>query len=108
MSGHDERRRHTRVKADISVDWGFTRQCDFNDRLTSLSAGGCFIRTDRAADAGARLYVAMWMPARRVLAGVVRYNLEGVGLGVEFTDVFIEERLTLERLVDDFARAAAR
>lgn len=108
MSRYDERRRHTRAKVDIGVQWGLTRECLFNDRLTSLSAGGCFIRTDRLTDDGERVYVAMWMPERRVLTGLVRYGMAGVGFGVEFTDIYIEERLTLERLVEDFARAAAR
>ena len=104
MKSHEESRRYTRVKVDIYVPWGWTEECPYNDRITSLSAGGCFIQTKRKAQPERTVYLRLWMPDERTLTGELRYNLEKVGVGVEFKELGDAEREVLKGLVSDYAQ----
>jgi len=103
MKSYKESRRYARVKVDIYVPWGWTEECPFNDRITSLSAGGCFIQTKRKAQPERTVYLRLWMPDERTLTGQLRYSLEKVGVGVEFKGLSDAEREVLKDLVSDYA-----
>ena len=95
MMGSIEQRRHPRINVDFFADWGWGPECEFYDRITSLSLSGCFIATKRELSAGQEIFLK-WT-AERVgmisLRGSVRYQLrvmEGApptGAGIEFLNV---------------------
>ena len=86
----DERRRHPRIVITIEVDWGETPACVHKGRITSLSAGGCFVQTPLEVNKGKAVFIRLFLApeSERVTEGVVwgrvAYHLPQVGLGVEF------------------------
>ena len=101
-----ERRRHPRVRVSLYIDWGFTADCPRQARITSFSVGGCFVQTEDEARVAQTVYVRLWLPAERLLHGSVRYHMPGVGFGLEFQDVTIEDRLALEALIEFYSKRA--
>lgn len=99
---YKENRRYTRARVDLHVAWGWTQQCLLKGKVTSLSVGGCFVQTELLALRGQAVYVALWLPTEKILRGEVRYNLEGIGVGVEFSDVPDEERERIAEIVGYF------
>ena len=99
-----ERRRHERARVALYIDWGFTSSCAQQARLTSISAGGCFVQTAEAAHVGQTVYIRLGLPSGRILRGEVRYHMTDVGFGVMFVDVTIEDRLALEELVEHYKK----
>jgi len=106
-----EQRRHPRVNVDFFADWGWGPDCEYYDRVTSLSLSGCFIVTRRELSSGQEIYLK-WT-AERVgmisLKGSVRYLLrvmEGAaptGAGIEFVNMSGDVRKKLEILVSELA-----
>ena len=106
--GSIEQRRHPRVNVDFFADWGWSPECEFYDRITSLSVSGCFIVTKRELSVGQEIYLK-WT-ADRVgmisLRGAVRYQLrimEGApptGAGVEFLNLSDEVFRKLQSLME--------
>ena len=104
--GSLEQRRHPRINVDFFADWGWSPECEYYDRITSLSVNGCFISTRRELASGQEIFLR-WS-AERVgpisLRGAVRYQLrvmEGApptGAGIEFVNVSIETLRKLETL----------
>ena len=82
--GYAEKRRFERVVVDIPVRWGLAPDCPKEGRVLSLSVGGCFIRTPEQVDPRRTVYLDLWVPGARPLAGEVRYRVGYYGLGVEF------------------------
>ena len=86
----DERRRHPRIVITIEVDWGETPACVHKGRITSLSAGGCFIQTPLEVAKGRPVFIRVFLApeSERITEGMVwgrvAYHMPGVGLGVEF------------------------
>jgi hypothetical protein len=99
-----DNRRYTRARVELHVSWGWTPQCLLKSKMTSLSAGGCFIQTELLAIRGQAVYVALWIPTEKILRGEVRYNLEGIGVGVEFLEVSPEERERIAEVVEYFGK----
>ena len=97
-----ERRRHERVIVEIHVNWGWTEECPYSDRIISLSVGGYFLRTSRSSHKGQTVFLRFWLPEERTLRGEVRYHLERMGMGVEFKGVTDEESRMLEALVEHY------
>ena len=89
-SPYNERRRHPRITISIEVDWGETPACEHKGRITSLSAGGCFIRTLLEVTTGKAVFIRLFLApgSERVTEGMVWgravYHVPKVGLGVEF------------------------
>jgi PilZ domain len=90
--GSIEQRRHARVIVDFFADWGWGPECEFYDKITSLSISGCFLATRRELNSGDEIYIR-WTGDRVGminLKGAVRYQLrvmEGApptGAGIEF------------------------
>ncbi len=102
-----ERRRYERVRASINIDWGMTTECSFQDRITSLSAGGCFIQSSRDATAGELIYLRLWdtVEGDGIIRGEIKYQfklstgLAAVGFGVEYLNVSDAVRTDLLELV---------
>jgi hypothetical protein len=97
-----EKRRHERVKASIPVDWGLTPNCQRHDRITSFSVGGCFLQTKEAVPAATLLYIRFFLSGEgeRIISGEVRYNMENVGLGVQFINLAERDRADFAALVN--------
>ena len=102
MESYTELRRYPRVKISLTLNWGWTPECNFTDTVTSLSAGGCFIKTGQSAFKGRVLFIRFFIPDETVLLGEVRYNLEHIGLGVEFMSLTEKEREALISLGDHY------
>ncbi|MDQ3745912.1 MAG: PilZ domain-containing protein [Acidobacteriota bacterium] len=87
---YKERRRHPRMTISVEVDWGETPACVHKGRITSLSVGGCYLRTPLEVAEGKPVFIRLFLaPAsERVTEGIVWgrvvYHLQGLGLGVEF------------------------
>lgn len=99
-----EQRRHERVAVDIHVFWGRTEDCPFRDRILNLGVGGCFLRTDQTVPPGSPLFIKFWLPDERTLRGEVRYQLERMGVGVEFKGLARDEAANLAALVEHFLK----
>ena len=102
-----EQRRHPRINVEFFADWGWGPECEFYDRVTSLSLSGCFLATRRELSSGQQIYLK-WN-AERVgtisVKGAVRYQLrvmEGApptGAGIEFVGLSAEILKKLESLM---------
>jgi hypothetical protein len=101
-----EKRRHPRVKATIAVDWGLTPECVKHDRITSFSIGGCFIQTAEALSPLTLVYIRFYLSPKggRVICGEVRYNLEQVGLGVEFLNLTERDKKDFQLLINHYRK----
>jgi hypothetical protein len=98
-----EKRRHERARVSINTDWGETAYCVWRDRITSISAGGCFIQTPRELKTGHRIFVRLWLRGgESILGGEVRYCLERVGLGVQFVELMERDKERLSELVEHY------
>ena len=100
----DERRRHPRAKVSIPVKWGTAPNCGYEGVITLLSLGGCLIQTRLHTSRGQAVFVRMSLSGEgqdaRVSRGNVKYEMEGIGLGVEFAGLTAEEQKTISDIVD--------
>jgi hypothetical protein len=103
-----EQRRHPRINVDFFADWGWGPECEFYDRVTSLSVSGCFLNTKRELIAGQEIYLR-WteeIAGAISLKGAVRYQqrvMEGApptGAGVEFLHLSAEGEKKLQAVLD--------
>ena len=108
--GSIEQRRHPRINVDFFADWGWGPECEFYDRITSLSVNGCFLNTKRELMAGQEIYLK-WtgeVAGAISLKGAVRYQLrvmEGAaptGAGVEFVSLSSEIERKLQVLIKSY------
>ncbi len=108
--GTIEQRRHPRLNVDFFADWGWGPECEFYDRITSLSISGCFLATKRELDSGQEIYLK-WSAERAgmiTLRGAVRYQLrvmEGApptGAGIEFIGLSPEGQKKLQSLLEHY------
>lgn len=95
MIDYTELRKHPRVNVELFADWGWGPECEYYDKVTSLSLGGCFLATRRELRSGEQIYLKLTLESNGpiTLKGAVRYQLrvmEGApptGAGVEFVGV---------------------
>src|SRR5438309_5007324 len=88
-------RRHPRVNVDLYADWGWGPECEYYDKITSLSLGGCFLATRKELTPGDQIHIKLPVETSGAihLKGAVRRLLrmmEGAapnGAGVEFVGV---------------------
>ena len=108
--GTIEQRRHPRINVDFFADWGWGPECEFYDRVTSLSVSGCFLATKRELISGQEVYIR-WSADHAgsiSLKGSVRYQLrvmEGApptGAGIEFVNVSSENERKLQSIMDSY------
>ena len=108
--GTIEQRRHLRINVDFFADWGWGPECEFYDRITSLSVSGCFLNTKRELTAGQEIYLK-WteeIAGAISLKGAVRNLLrvmEGApptGAGIEFLNLSAEDEKKLQAMMDSY------
>jgi PilZ domain len=105
-----ELRRHPRVIVDFFADWGWGPDCEYYDKITSLSLSGCFLATKRELRSGEEIYIRLTgeLAGAINLKGAVRYQLrvmEGApptGAGIEFIGVSSESQRKLQAVVDNY------
>ena len=102
-----ELRKHPRVSVDFFADWGWGPECEYYDKITSLSLSGCFLATKRDLKRGDEIYLRLSSESSGVinLRGAVRYQLrvmEGAsptGVGVEFVGVSNNGQTKLQQVM---------
>src|SRR5262249_35321051 len=106
--GTIEQRRHPRLNVDFFADWGWGPECEYYDRITSLSISGCFLATRRELQTGQEIYLR-WTgdgTGQISLKGAVRYQLRVMagapptGAGIEFLTISADVQRKLETLMD--------
>ncbi len=99
-----EERRYPRAKVAIPVEWGTAPDCGFEGVIAILSLGGCLINAPLYASRGHAVFVRLSLNGEgqdaSALRGHVRYQMEGIGLGVEFAGLTEEEQKTIRDIVD--------
>ena len=108
--GTIEQRRHPRVNVDFFADWGWGPECEFYDRVTSLSISGCFLATRREISSGQEIFIRFSGETTGTinLKGAVRHLLrvmEGApptGAGVEFVNVSSEVEWKLQLVMGQY------
>jgi hypothetical protein len=110
MMQPSELRRHPRVNVEFFADWGWGPECEYYDRVTSLSISGCFLATKREVNSGQEIYLKLSRETVGTvsLRGAVRYQLrvmEGAppsGVGVEFVNLSGENERRLQAMLDSY------
>jgi hypothetical protein len=105
-----EQRSHPRVSVDFFADWGWGPECEYYDRITSLSLGGCFLATKRELNAGAEIYVRWTCDSVGMISlkGAVRYQIrvrEGApptGAGIEFVGISAQNEQKLQSILSQY------
>lgn len=105
-----EQRKHPRINVDLFADWGWSAECEYYDRVTSLSLSGCFLATKRELNRGDEIYLRLREEAVGTVntKGAVRYQLrvmEGAvpnGAGVEFVGISAEAQTKLELMMNSY------
>ena len=105
-----ELRRRPRVNVDFFADWGWGPECEYYDKITSLSLSGCFLATKRELRSGEEIYIRLNADAvgKINLKGAVRYQLrvmEGApptGAGIEFLSVPSESEKRLKAVLENY------
>ena len=110
MVGTIEQRRHPRVNVEFFADWGWGPECEYYDKVTSLSISGCFLATKRELNSGQEIYIKLTGEVAGTinLKGVVRHLLrvmEGAppaGAGIEFVGLSAESQRKLQVVMDSY------
>jgi hypothetical protein len=92
-------------RLSMNVNWGLTRQCEMDARITSISQGGCFIQTRFALLIDQIIFLRLVLRTEHVLECRTRYTLQGVGSGVAFLDLTDDDRRAVQELVDTYKLA---
>jgi PilZ domain len=108
--GTIDQRKHPRLTVEVFADWGWGPECEYYDRVTSLSLSGCFLATRRELKAGQEIYIKLKNEMAGVinLKGSVRYQLrvmEGsppTGAGLEFLNLSSEIASRLQKLLEGY------
>jgi len=108
--GSIEERRHPRLSVDFFADWGWGPECEYYDKITTLSISGCFLATRRELSPGDEIYLR-WTGDRLgmiSLKGAVRYQLrviEGApptGAGIEFLDMSAQSQQKIQAILSQY------
>ena len=109
-----ELRKHPRVNVDFYADWGWGPECEYYDKVTSLSLSGCFLATKRDLNRGDEIYLRLSSELAGVvsLRGAVKYQLrvmEGApptGVGVEFVGISNDSQAKLQQVMNSYLEPA--
>lgn len=110
---YSELRRHPRVTVDFFVDWGWGPECEYYDKITSLSVSGCFLATKRELNRGDEIYLSLRDDASGAVKvrGTVRNQMrvmEGApltGVGVEFVGISVDAQMKLQLMMNSHQQA---
>ena len=105
-----ELRSHPRVNVDFFADWGWGPECEYYDKITSFSLGGCFLATKRELRSGQEIYMRLTgeLTGTINLKGALRYQfrvMEGApptGAGIEFVELSSESQRKLQAFFDSY------
>lgn len=108
--GYTEQRKHPRVNVDLFADWGWNVECEYYDKITSLSLSGCFLATKRELNRGDEVYLKLREETTGAvnLRGAVRSQLrvmEGAiptGVGVEFVGMSADAQTKLQMMMSSY------
>ena len=111
---YTEQRRYPRVDVDFFADWGWGPECEYYDKITSLSLSGCFLATKRELSRGDEIYLRLSAETTGAinLKGAVRYQLRVMqsspptGAGVEFVGLSNEAQTKLQKVMNSYLQAA--
>ena len=96
------RRKVGRVAMELPVEWGLTPRYEHHGKITSLSRGGCLLRTEAIQPLfGKTIHIRIPLPEREwwEVRGEVLYYLRDVGFGVEFSGFNDRDTATLRALM---------
>ena len=110
LMGSIEDRRHPRVNVEFFADWGWGPECEYYDKVTSLSISGCFLATKRELNSGQEIYLRLTGEVAGTinLKGAVRYLLrvmEGAppaGAGIEFINVSPDTKNKIQTVMNSY------
>ena len=105
---YTELRRYPRVTVELFADWGWGPECEYYDRVTSLSLGGCFLATKRELRQGDQIYLRLTVESNGSVSvkGAIRYQtrvMEGApptGAGIEFVGVSDELKTKIQTVIN--------
>lgn len=103
-------RKHPRINVDLFADWGWGPECEYYDRVTSLSLSGCFLATKRELRQGDQIYLKLSDEAlgKLTLKGEIRYQvrlMEGgppKGAGIEFLGLSSDSEKKLQTVLNNY------
>jgi PilZ domain len=105
-SSFKSRRRHPRINYALDVDWGETPACVHQGRVTTLSVGGCFLKTPLEVAKEGLIFIRLLLAPESasimegMVWGRVAYHLPNVGLGVEFKKLPADYAKHIEDIVE--------
>ncbi|MGQ0761416.1 MAG: PilZ domain-containing protein [Acidobacteriota bacterium] len=105
-----EKRRHPRVNVNFLADWGWGPECEYYDRVTSLSPMGCFLATKRDLSRGDEIHLRLREETNGMInvKGAVRYQLRTMegnprrGAGVEFMGLTDDAQTKLQIVMNSY------
>lgn len=108
-----ELRKHPRINVDFFADWGWGPECEYYDKITSLSLSGCFLATKRDVNRGDEIYLRLSSESCGLinLRGAVRYQMRVMtgaaptGVGVEFVGLTNDSELKLQQVMNSYVPA---
>jgi hypothetical protein len=106
---HEKRRtRRTKMTNGVQVAWNHSKGFFISD-IADLGLGGTFIVTLDPLPVGASLKLLFEAPGKEIQASaVVRRSLPGRGMGVEFTEMDLQDRDCLHELLEASGSSESR
>jgi Tfp pilus assembly protein PilZ len=103
-------RSHPRLNVELFADWGWGPECEYYDRVTSLSLGGCFLATRRELRPGDQVFIKLADETfgKVNLKGAVRYQVRlmengpPTGAGVQFIELTSDGEKKLQAVLDNY------
>jgi Tfp pilus assembly protein PilZ len=111
-----QRRKYPRVKVSFQIEWGKTEECEHHgDKVTRLSAGGCFVQTEKEVERDETVFLRLWETPHggNILEGRVIYQFRispqfpPIGMGIEFVALHDEDESHLEHLLEFYNESSA-
>lgn len=111
MTGKAGRRTSRRVSVSIPAGFAQTGHAQGVCKIVELSAGGCILGGTTLNPNGPEVFLHFRLGTERreiELRGRVAHVKEGIGSGVEFTSIDLEDRDRIRQYVEESAAEAAR
>jgi hypothetical protein len=96
-----ERRRYRRFQLAVGLElWNPKSGAKAHAQSSDISACGCYIETMLPLAAGTPLRIGMWLNGSKFeVSAVVRTHHPGVGMGIEFVDLTLQQQTYLSELI---------
>lgn len=100
-----DRRKSVRVKCDVPVEIHPEGSPTMWGKASDLSAGGCFVEMPIPLHQDCKFDVSLWIAGTKLrLKAEVASSAPGFGIGVRFVGIAEQDRVLLERHVQDLAK----